>query len=135
MGTFRVDCQIEDYINPKRRAAVAGLLVDTGSEHTWIPGSVLKRLRVKPQKKDVTFVMANGKTVTRTIGFAVLRIGEAFTIDEVVFAQEGDLCPLGARTLEGMNLQVDPRQKKLVAAGPVPAAGLQSTAIEPHKRP
>ena len=110
-------------------------MVDTGSEHTWIPSAVLKRLRVKPQKKDVAFVMANGETVTRNIGFAVLRIGAAFTIDEVVFAQEGDLCLLGARTLEGMNLQVDPRRKKLVAAGPVPAAGLQSTAMQPRNGP
>ena len=66
--------------------------------------------------------MANGNTVTRNIGFAILRFGEHFTIDEVVFAQDGDLCLLGDRTLEGMNLRVDPRGKKLVAAGPVPAA-------------
>ena len=129
MGTFRVDCQVEDYVDSSRKAVVPGLLVDTGSEHTWIPGSVLKRLRVKPQKKDVAFVMANGKTVTRTIGFAVLRIGECFTIDEVVFAQEGNLCLLGARTLEGMNLRVDPRLKKLVAAGPLPAAGLRRCMV------
>ena len=67
-------------------------------------------------------IMANGNTVTRNVGFAILRIGEDFTVDEVVFAQEGDLCLLGARTLDGMNLRVDPRGKKLVAAGPVPAA-------------
>lgn len=70
----------------------------------------------------MTFVMANGKTLTRNIGFAILRIGDDFTIDEVVFAQEGDLCLLGARTLEGMNLRVDSRAKKLVAGGPLPAA-------------
>ncbi|MGA2031175.1 MAG: retroviral-like aspartic protease family protein [Thermoguttaceae bacterium] len=122
MGTFRVTCQVENHADASRKATVAGLLVDTGSEHTWIPGSILRRLRVRPQKKDVAFVMANGATVTRTIGFAVLRIGGSFTIDEVVFAQEGDLCLLGARTLEGMNLRVDPRSKKLVAAGPMPAA-------------
>jgi hypothetical protein len=29
---------------------------------------------------------------------------------------------LGARTLEGLNLIIDPRKKKLVAAGPLPAA-------------
>jgi predicted aspartyl protease len=68
-------------LEPRRKATVRGLLVGTGSEHTWIPAAVLKRLRVKPQKKDVAFVMANGKTITRTIGFAVLRIGECFTID------------------------------------------------------
>jgi hypothetical protein len=29
---------------------------------------------------------------------------------------------LGARTLEGLNLMVDSARKKLVAAGPLPAA-------------
>jgi len=66
--------------------------------------------------------MANGQVVTRSIGFAVLRVDKHFTIDEVVFAEEGDLTLLGARTLEGLNLMVDPAKKKLVAAGPIPAA-------------
>lgn len=98
------------------------MLVDTGSECTWIPEKILAGIGVKPEKKDYQFVMANGKTITRNIGFAILRIGEHLTIDEVVFAQPGDLCLLGARTLEGMNLCVDSRAKKLVAGGPMPAA-------------
>jgi hypothetical protein len=44
------------------------------------------------------------------------------TVDEVVFAEKGDLLLLGARTLEGLNLVVDSRRKRLVAAGPLPAA-------------
>ena len=40
----------------------------------------------------------------------------------MVFGQEGDLEILGARTLEGLNLVVDPTRKRLVAGGPVPAA-------------
>ena len=66
--------------------------------------------------------MANGKVVTRNIGFAVLRVDQNFTIDEVVFAEPGDLILLGARTLEGLNLTVDPARKKLVSAGPLPVA-------------
>jgi predicted aspartyl protease len=66
--------------------------------------------------------MANGKQVTRSVGYAILAIDPHVTIDEVVFAEEGDLLLLGARTLEGMNLAVQPNKKKLVAAGPIPAA-------------
>ena len=44
------------------------------------------------------------------------------TVDEVVFAEKGDLLLLGSRTLEGLNLTIDPQRKKLVASGPVPAA-------------
>jgi len=60
--------------------------------------------------------------VTRSVGFAILWVGNNFTIDEVVFAEPGDLLLLGARTLEGLNLTVDSARKKLVAAGPLPAA-------------
>lgn len=66
--------------------------------------------------------MANDKEVTRSVGFAIVRVEGRFTVDEVVFAEDGDLLLLGARTLEGLNLTVDPAAKKLVAAGPLPAA-------------
>jgi len=49
-------------------------------------------------------------------------LAKYFTIDEVVSAEKGDLLLLGARTLEDLNLTVDPTQKKLVASGPLPAA-------------
>jgi len=51
--------------------------------------------------------------------YAILHIGDAVTIDEVIFGEPGALEILGARTLEGMNLRVDPRAKKLVAGGPI----------------
>jgi predicted aspartyl protease len=98
------------------------MLVDTGSEYTWIPSSKLERIGVASEKKDMRFVMANGQLITRNVGFAVLRVGKSFTIDEVVFAEPGDLILLGARTLEGLNLTVDSFKKKLVASGPLPAA-------------
>jgi len=82
----------------------------------------LRKIGIPPEKKDVNFVMANGRTITREIGYAIVQIGEYVTIDEVVFARSGDLQILGARTLEGLNLTVDPRAKKLVVAGPLPAA-------------
>ena len=66
--------------------------------------------------------MANGAQVTRDVGYAIIRCGEFETIDEVVFARRGDLQLLGARTLEGFNARVDPRNKRLVAGGPRPAA-------------
>ena len=66
--------------------------------------------------------MANGQLVTRSVGFAIIRVDKCFTVDEVVFAEKGDLLLLGARTLEGLNLTVDSRRKKLVAAGPIPVA-------------
>jgi len=121
VSSLRTACEVQNHVHERKTATVPDLLVDTGSECAWVPEAVLRGIGVKPRKKDMAFVMANGATVTRNIGFAILRIGEHFTIDEVVFAQEGDLCLLGSRTLEGMNLRVDPRGKRLVAAGPMPA--------------
>jgi predicted aspartyl protease len=122
MGTFYTDCKVENHKDPKKAAVVRNLLVDTGSEFTWLPAAALEGIGVQPQKKDIRIQMANGEVLTRTVGFAVLRVGEFFTIDEVVFAQPGDLSLLGSRAMEGMNVHVDARRKRLVAAGPVVAA-------------
>ena len=122
MGTFCVGCKVENHKDPKRAAVVPKLLVDSGSEFTWLPAEVLERIGVEPVKKDLQIQMANGQIVTRSVGFAVLRVGDFFTTDEVVFAQKGDLSLLGSRALEGMNVHADARRKRLVAAGPVVAA-------------
>src|SRR6266496_5990348 len=91
-----------------------------------VPARLLERLQIAREKKDVRFVMANGQEITRSVGFAIVRVGAFFTIDEVVFGEPGDLALLGARTLEGLNLRVDAQRKKLVAAGPIPAAAPNS---------
>jgi predicted aspartyl protease len=100
-------------------ARVPRLMVDTGAEATWIDSLVLSRIGVEPRKKDLQFQMANGQIITRSVGYAVLKVEKSETVDEVVFAQKGDLQLLGARALEGLNLKVDWRSKRLVAAGPI----------------
>jgi predicted aspartyl protease len=122
MGTFRVDCRIENVGDRHRSAKVAKLLVDTGSDYTWVPAKSLERIGVMREKKDVTFQMANGQEITRSVGFVIIHVEKFFTVDEVVFAEPGDLSLLGARTLEGFNASVDPKRKKLVASGPLSAA-------------
>jgi predicted aspartyl protease len=122
MGTFHVGCRLENHIDRKQAVTVPGALVDTGGEYTWIPSRTLEKIGVNREKKDLRFTMANGQTITRSVGFAILRVDDHFTIDEVVFAEPGDMTLLGAGTLEGLSLVVDPRKKKLVAAGPLPAA-------------
>ena len=122
MGTFYAKCRIENPSDRTRSALLEKVLVDTGSEFTWVSEKTLERIGIRQEKKDVGFVLANGEQVTRSVGFAIIRLDKYFTIDEVVFAEPGDLMLLGARTLEGLNLTVDPRRRRLVAAGPVPAA-------------
>ena len=122
MGTFYAKCKIENVADRAKSVVLPRMLVDTGSEYTWVPAKSLEKIGIDREKKDVLFVMANGQHVTRHVGFAIIRLDKHFTIDEVVFAERGDLLLLGARSLEGLNLTVDSRRKKLVAAGPLPAA-------------
>jgi hypothetical protein len=51
----------------------------------------LEESALAEKTKDVTFVLANGQEVTRSVGFAIIRLDKFFTIDEVVFAEPGDL--------------------------------------------
>ena len=87
MESFCVACSVENVAHRDRQASVAKALVDTGSEYTWLPQDVLAGIGIRREKKDVRFVMANGTTVTRGVGFAIIRIGKHFTVDEVVFAE------------------------------------------------
>jgi predicted aspartyl protease len=122
MGTCQTSCRIENPAHRERSAVFRSVLVDTGSEYTWVAASVLERIGIPREKKDLEFVMANGQTITRSVGFGIIRLDRYFTIDEVVFAEPGDLSFVGARTLEGLGLMVDSRRKKLVTSGPIPAA-------------
>ena len=121
MGLFHVGCRV---VNPgtSKSAIISKLMVDTGAESTWIDGKILEQIGIGPRKKDLQFQMANGAIITRSVGYAILKVNKFETVDEVVFAQKGDLQLLGARALEGLNLRVDSRSKKLVAAGPIVVA-------------
>jgi predicted aspartyl protease len=122
LGTLYIGCRVENPKDPKSVAVVNKLLVDTSSEFSWVPSEVLGRIGVKPVKKHLQIQMANGRIVTRNVGYAILRVDQYETTDEVVFAQPDDLPRLGARALRGMNVQVDARRKRLLDAGPVLAA-------------
>jgi len=122
MAAFHVGARIENVVDRSKGSSLPRLLVDTGSDYTWAPGATLEKLGVAREKKDLEFVMANDQKITRSVGFAIIRVDQSFTVDEVVFAEKGDLLLLGARTLEGLSLTVDSRKKILVAAEPLPAA-------------
>jgi clan AA aspartic protease len=120
MGTFRIDIEIENPARPGERRVVSSALVDTGAELTWVPAGVLEALGVQ-RWKMVRFRQADGTILERYVGPALVYAGGTATADEVVFGAPGDMVLLGARTLEGLNLRVDPRTKQLIDSGPAPA--------------
>jgi predicted aspartyl protease len=121
MGTFRTNVQIENPASPGERRVFQNVLVDTGAELSWFPGETLDALGVA-RRKQWQFRQADGTVLTRWTGGVSVYVGEVWTIDEVVFGERGDLTLLGARSLEGLNVRVDPVNKVLVDAGPAPAA-------------
>ena len=122
MGTFFVECSVQNLTDSGSEINVSKLLVDGGSEYIWMPEIELKKAGLEIRKRDIRFVMANGQVITRDIGYALLRCQGFETVDEVVFAREGDLRLLGSRSLEGFGAVIDARGKKLIAAGPYLAA-------------
>jgi predicted aspartyl protease len=103
-------------LNPKdeeRRTEAIDALVDTGSELTWMPVELLTESGLEPRRKRI-FITADGKRLTRHIGYAVLRVADFETIDEVVFAEKGDMTLLGVRTIEGFAADVDPIGHRLL---------------------
>lgn len=121
MGTFRVDVAIENPARPGARSVVRGALVDTGAELSWLPEALLDTLSIE-RAAVRQFRQADGTILERWVGPAFLHVAGVRTTDDVVFAVPGDLTLLGARSLEGLNLRVDPVSRRLIDAGPAPAA-------------
>ncbi|HTE48229.1 MAG TPA: hypothetical protein VK636_23490 [Gemmatimonadaceae bacterium] len=125
MGSFRINVEIENPATPGRRELLRDVLVDTGAELSWFPAKVLESLGIQRRKLS-QFRQANGNILTRWTGPAFIYAANTTATDDVVFGEPLDLVLLGARSLEGLNVRVDPVHKTLIDAGPAPAAGTET---------
>ena len=89
--------------------------MSTENRHTWVPSKLLEQIGVEREQKTVDFILSNGKCLTRHVGFAIVRWGRHFTVDEVVFCENDDVPLLGTRSLEGLNLIVDLPHNRLIS--------------------
>jgi predicted aspartyl protease len=121
MGTFRTRVELENPLVPGERQVVTSALVDTGAALSWFPADMLRALHARPLKLW-HFRQADGTVVARWTAEVRVFAGGTSTIDEVVMGEPEDLVLLGARSLEGLNLRVDPVSMRLIDAGPAPAA-------------
>jgi predicted aspartyl protease len=121
MGSFRIIVEIENPAAPGRRAILRDVLVDTGAELSWFPAVVLESLGIQRRKLS-RFRQANGTILDRWTGPAFIYAAGTTATDDVVFAEPRDMTLLGARSLEGLNVRIDPVNKILIDAGPAPAA-------------
>lgn len=103
--------------NPKREELSTPpleALVDTGSELTRLPADTLLNIGVAP-RRERAFRTATKPLIQREDGHAILRAEGYETVEEVVFAERGDMTLLGARTLEGLGVMVDNSAHRFVA--------------------
>ncbi len=111
MGTFRVALEIGDPAGSRWQKVDA--LVDTGASYTWVPRELLEGLGVRPQFKR-EFLTAGDSVIERDMGITMARWDGQVLPTLVVFGDEGSASMLGAYTLEGFSLAVDPVNKRLV---------------------
>ena len=123
MGSFRVDVEVENPARAGDRRMVSSVLVDTGAELSCFPATVLDAIGIT-RRQQRRFRQADGSVLERWTGPAFVYVAGATTTDEVVFGEPGDLILLGSRSLEGLNLRIDPVAKQLTDAGPMPLAAV-----------
>ena len=118
MGIFRTTIGIQPLDGGLEPRQLHDVIVDTGSEYTWIPSSVLDELGVS-RRRQQRFRLADGSVIARDLGYAIVHAGGTEAPDLVVFGEESDETLLGAHSIEGMNLKLDLASRQLVPAGPV----------------
>ncbi len=110
---FHVDVTAVNPADPERESRHVRALVDTGSEYTWMPAQVLDETGIE-RRRSRSFVTATGERFARPVGYAILRVADFETVDEVVFAEPTDMTLLGVRTIEGVGAYVDNVERRLV---------------------
>jgi len=86
--------------------------VDTGSTYTCLPANLLRRLGVTPIER-IRSELADGSIVEDDVGEVRVRIEGVERSTIVIFTAEGAPALLGAYTLEGALLVVDPVRQRL----------------------
>jgi predicted aspartyl protease len=121
MSMFRVNVVAVNPGDHQKVTVPVEVLVDTRSKLTWLPADVLQAAQISPLRKRA-FLTATEQTVERPIGYAILRSENYETIDEVIFAEPGDMHLLGVRTIEGFGVMVDSIGHRFVATTTIVAA-------------
>ena len=113
MGVFNWPIRL-DSMDGQRSLEIEAM-VDTGASYTIVPATLLHELGVAPIDK-IGLVLADGRAVEYDLGRAMATINGRTEATLVVFGENGARALLGAYTLEGLRLAVDPTHGRLVPA-------------------
>ena len=112
MGTFSWPMRLSSMDGQQARDIEA--TVDTGAAFTTLPASLLRDLRIEPMGAR-RFLLADGRRIEMEYGQAWATIDGDSVVTIVVFAEDNAPALIGAYTLEGLALAVDPVEQKLVS--------------------
>jgi predicted aspartyl protease len=111
MGTFRWPLRISSLDGQQAQDIEA--TVDTGAAYTTMPGGLLRGLGIEPVGKR-RFLLADGRRIEMDYGEARATVDGESVTTLVVFGEDNAPALLGAYTLEGLALAVDPVEQRLV---------------------
>jgi predicted aspartyl protease len=87
--------------------------VDSGSTYTWISAAVLRALSLVPTERG-RVVTIDGQVTERDAAEVLITLEGRTLHTPCLFGDARDLDVLGAYTLEGFGLGIDPVQRKLI---------------------
>ena len=111
VGTFNWPIRLDSMDG--QRSLEIDAMVDTGASYTIVPANLLKALGTSPIDK-ISLVLADGRSAEYDIGRAMATIDGRTEATLVVFGEDNARALLGAYTLEGLRLAVDPVHGRLV---------------------
>jgi predicted aspartyl protease len=94
------------------RSQTIECLVDSGAIYSVVPGTLLRRLGIKPLGTE-PFRLADGRRVRRQLGEATFSLDRRTRTSPVIFGRPRDQPLLGIVTLESLGLGLDPVSRKL----------------------
>ena len=112
MGTFTTKLKVWNPAQPEKAEELEAL-VDTGAAFSWVSRARLERLGVTPSRR-MPFRTTDGRLLVRDLAIVHVGTNGYVAPDLVVMAEPGEMEVIGAHSIEGLGLAVDPVQKKLV---------------------
>lgn len=112
MGTFTSPIRISSLDGAHSRDIEA--IVDTGAAYTTLPAPLLRDIGIEPVGQR-RFLLADGRRIQMDYGEARATINGDSVTTLLVFAEDNAPSLLGAYTLEGLGLAVDPVEQRLVS--------------------
>ncbi len=129
VGTFAVKVTVLNSLDPSKTATVE-CLVDTGAAYSQLPSDLLDSLGIT-HFDERPAIFADGRRSLCRVGRAEFIYDRRQTPALVIFGEPGAPALLGAMTLEGLGLDVDPIGKRLIPIE-IPLALLPDRREEPR---